>query len=210
MLLQAALSLALLGSGPHVDNPYFPLRPGTTLRYRGVEEGRRSLDVLTVTRRVERVAGVRCRVVRDRLYLSGRLAEDTIDWYAQDRAGTVWYFGEATRQLDARGRVKSTEGSWRAGVKGARAGVIMPAHPHLGDAFAQERFPGHAEDRFRVIRRGVAVTVPYGSFRALETREWTPLEPGVVDHKLYARGLGLVAERSAKGPPERLELVSVT
>jgi hypothetical protein len=210
MLLQAALSLALLGFGPQVDNPYFPLRPGTTLRYRGAEEGKRSLDVVTVSGRVARIAGVRCRVVRDRLYLAGRLAEATTDWYAQDSTGTVWYFGEATRELDARGRVTSTEGSWRAGVKGARAGVIMPAHPRLGDAFAQEHFPGHAEDRFRVIRRGVAVSVPYGSFRALETREWTPLEPGVVDHKLYARGVGLVAERSAKGSRERLELVSVT
>src|SRR3954453_9436542 len=168
MLLQAALSLVLLGFGPHVGNPYFPLPPGTTLRLRGAGEGKRSLDVVTVSGRVTRIAGVRCRVVRDRLYLAGRLPGGTTDWYAQDRAGTVWSFGESTGELDARGRVTSTEGSWRAGLNGARAGVIMPAHPHAGDAFDQERFPGHAEDRFRVIRRGVAVTVPYGSFRALE------------------------------------------
>src|SRR3954453_17013080 len=109
MLLQAALSLALLGFGPHVDNPYFPLRPGTTLRYRGAEEGRRSLHVVTVSGRGTRIAGRRRRVVRDRLAHAGRLAEDTTDWYAQDRAGTVWYFGESTRELYARGRVTSTE-----------------------------------------------------------------------------------------------------
>jgi hypothetical protein len=208
MIAQAALALAL-GFSAHVDNPYFPLRPGQTYRYRGTEEGRRSLDVVTVTHRVRRIAGAPCAVVRDRLYLGGQLAEDTTDWYSQDRAGTVWYFGEATRELDRRGRVTSREGSWRAGLRGARAGVFMPAHPRVGAAFHQEDFPGHAEDRFRVIRRGVPVAVPAGSFSALMTREWTPLEPGVVDHKLYARGVGLVAERSAKGPVEALELVSM-
>ena len=103
----------------------------------------------------------------------------------------------------------STEGSWRAGRHGARQGVFMPAHPRLGAAFAQEHFPGHAEDRFRVIRRAVAVTVPYGAFRALMTREWTPLEPGVREHKLYARGIGLISERTVKGPQEHDELVSI-
>ena len=112
--------------------------------------------------------------------------------------------------FDARGRVTSTEGSWRAGRRGARAGIVMPAHPHAGDTFAQERFPGHAEDSFRVLGR-VEVTVPHGTYRhALRTREWTPLEPGVVDHKFYVRGLGLVAERSARGPHERAELIAVT
>jgi hypothetical protein len=208
MIVQAALALAL-GFSAHVDNPYFPLHPGQTYRYRGTEEGKRSVDVVTVTHRVRRIAGAPCRVVRDRLYLDGVLAEDTVDWYAE-KAGTVWYFGEATRELDRRGRVTSREGSWRAGVGGARAGVFMPAHPRLGAAFRQERLPGHAEDRFRIIRRGVPVTVPAGSFTALMTREWTPLEPGVVDHKFYVRGVGMVAERSVRGPHERSDLIAVT
>src|SRR4051794_8444914 len=166
MLIEAALALALSGFSAHVDNPYFPLRPGTTYRYRGTENGKRSLDVVTVTRRTRRIAGAPCRVVRDRLYLDGRLAEDTTDWYAQDRAGTVWYFGAATKELARHGRVPSREGSWRAGVHGAGQGVFMPARARVGDEFAQERFPGHAEDRFRVIRRGR---------RTVTTREWTPL-----------------------------------
>jgi hypothetical protein len=204
-------ALALAGHfGSRVDNPYLPFVPGTTWRYRGVESGRRSLDVVTVTRRTERIAGVRCVVVRDRLQLAGRLAERTLDYYAQDRAGNVWYFGEATAELDAHGRVTSREGSWRAGRGGARAGIVMPAHPRTGETFAQERFPGHAEDMFRVLRRA-AVTVPYGSYRrALRTREWTRLEPGVVDHKFYARGVGMVAERSVRGPHERSDLIAVT
>jgi hypothetical protein len=197
MLAEMALALTLFSA--HVDNPYFPLKPGTTYRYRGMEDGKRSLDVVTVTRRTRRIAGASCRVVRDRLYLDGRLAEDTTDWYSQDRAGTVWYFGEATKELDRNGNVTSREGSWRAGVNGARQGVFMPAHPRVGDEFAQEHYPGHAEDRFRVIRR---------DRRTLTTREWTPLEPGVVDHKRYRRGVGLVAERTVKGGDDHAELVS--
>jgi hypothetical protein len=208
--LLAALALAPGHFGARVDNPYLPFRPGTTWRYRGAESGRRSLDVVTVTRATRRIAGARCVVVRDRLYLAGRLAERTLDYYAQDRAGTVWYFGEATAEFDAHGRVTSTEGSWRAGRRGARPGIVMPAHPRAGDTFAQERFPGHAEDMFRVLGRA-KVTVPAGTYRhALRTREWTPLEPGVVDHKLYVRGIGLVAERSARGPREHADLIAVT
>jgi hypothetical protein len=208
--LLAALALAPAHFSARIDNPYQPFAPGTTWRYRGAESGRRSLDVVTVTRRTTRIAGARCVVVRDRLYLAGRLAERTTDWYSQDGAGNVWYFGEATAELDASGRVRSTEGSWRAGVRGARPGIVMPAHPRVGATFAQERFPGHAEDRFRILRRD-EVTVPYGTYRrALRTREWTPLEPGVVDHKFYVRGVGMVAERSARGPRERADLIAVT
>jgi hypothetical protein len=208
--LLAALALAPGHFSARVDNPYLPFAPGTTWRYRGAESGRRSLDVVTVTHATRRIAGARCVAVRDRLYLAGRLAERTTDWYAQDGAGNVWYFGEATAELDARGRVTSTEGSWRAGVRGARAGIVMPAHPRAGTSFAQERLPGHAEDMFRVLGRA-AVTVPLGRYRrALRTREWSPLEPGVVDHKFYVRGIGMVAERSARGPREHADLIAVT
>src|SRR4051812_27521154 len=177
---------------PTVDNPYYPLKPGTIWRYRGVKDGRPTVDVVQVTRKTKMVAGVRCAVVSDKLYAAGKLAEETSDWFAQDRAGTVWYFGEATRELDRKGRTVSTEGSWESGVKGARAGVIMPAHPNVGQSMAQEHFKGHAEDHFRVLSLKSSVTVPYGRFtgRALLTKEWTPLEPNVIDHKYYVRGVG--------------------
>ena len=205
-------ALAVLGAGSadggagngyiaQVDNPWFPLTPGTTLVYRGVKDGKPSRDVLTVTHRTKTIAGAPCVVVSDRLYLAGRLEERTTDWYTQDRAGNVWYFGEATAELSDRGRVTSTEGSWQAGVDGAKPGIFMPAHPRVGQTGRQELYRGHAEDHFRVV----AVL----GQNALLTEEWTPLEPGVLDHKLYVRGVGTVLERTIKGGDELNELVSV-
>ena len=129
-------------------------------------------------------------VVDDRLYLAGKLAERTTDWYAQDRAGSVWYFGEATAELDKSGRVTSTEGSWQAGRDGAVAGLFMPAQPKLGQTARQEYLKGEAEDHFRVVDLDEPVDTPSRARRALVTEEWTPLEPGVLDRKLYVRGLG--------------------
>jgi hypothetical protein len=182
-----------------VDNLWFPLRPGTTWVYRGAKDGRPSRDVVTVERGTTTIAGVRCTAVRDRLFLDGKLAERTTDWYAQDRAGNVWYFGEATAELDPSGRIANTEGSWRAGVDGARPGILMPARPTAGQQFAQEHYAGHAEDRFQVLRV---------SGRTLLTKEWTPLEPGVIDHKRYTKGVGMVSEATVRGGSERAVLVS--
>ena len=209
----AALLVALPGQpgfSARVDNPWFPLRPGTQYVYRGRRDGEPSRDVVTVTRRTVLVQGVRCTVVDDRLFVRGRLAERTSDWYAQDRGGTVWYFGEATAELDRKGRVVSREGSWRAGVDGARAGIFMPARPRVGQSFRPEYYAGHAEDHFRVASLSSRVSVPYvTSTRALRTVEWTPREPGVRDQKVYVRGIGLVKEETVKGGDELAELVSV-
>ena len=192
-----------------VDNPWFPLRPGATFVYRGVKDGEPTRDVVHVTRATRVIDGVRCTAVTDRLYASGHLVERTTDWYAQDRAGTVWYFGEDTAELDATGQVTSREGSWLSGVNGARAGVFMPAHPRVGQADRQEYLEGHAEDHFRVLDlHATARTPAVDSRRALLTKEWTPLEPGVVDHKLYVRDVGLVDERTVRGGDERNVLVS--
>jgi len=207
-----ATAVAFAGFTPQVTNPYFPLHPGTRWVLTGTEGGAPARDVVRVGARVERVAGVPCAVVVDRLYRRGRLAERTTDWYAQDSRGTVWYFGEATEELDRGGRVTSREGSWRAGVDGARAGIFMPAHPRVGQRFAQERYPGHAEDRFSVAGLRASVRVPFGDFvrRALRTREWSPLEPGVVDGKWYVRGIGEVAEVTVHGGHDDLRLRSFT
>ena len=192
-----------------VDNPWFPLRPGTTFVYRGVKDGKPSRDVVRVTGRTRVIQGVRCTAVSDRLFTSGRLSERTTDWYAQDRDGTVWYFGEDTAELDRSGDVTSREGSWLAGVAGARAGIFMPARPRVGQRFRQEYLKGHAEDHFEVLSLRAQARVPaVSSHRALLTKEWTPLEPDVVDHKLYVRGIGLVDERTIRGGDERNALVS--
>lgn len=193
-----------------VDNPWFPLEPGTTYVYRGAKDGKPSREVLEVTRLTKTIQGVHATVLHDNLYLAGRLAERTSDWYAQDADGNVWYLGEDTAELDPKGHVTSTEGSWQAGVDGAEAGIYMPAHPKVGESFSQEYYKGHAEDHFRVVALGSTVQVPYARSRAaMKTREWTPLEPGAIDFKYYLRGVGTVKEQ-AKDGSERGVLVSVT
>ena len=134
-----------------VDNPWFPLLPGTTFVYRGVKDGKTARDVVTVTHATRTIQGVRSTAVADRLYLAGRLEERTTDWYAQDRRGNVWYFGEATGELDRAGHVTSTEGSWLAGRNGAKAGIYMTARPTVGQSRLQEYYKGHAEDHFAVV-----------------------------------------------------------
>jgi hypothetical protein len=192
-----------------VDNPWFPLLRGTRWVYTGVKDGERTRDVVTVTDRTKTIEGVPCVAVRDRLYMRGRLEERTTDWYSQDSRGNVWYFGENTAELDAHGHVTSTDGTWKAGADGAKAGIYIPGHPRLGQTARQEFLKGHAEDHFKVI--GLFGTVaPPGKANTLLTKEWTPLEPGVVDHKMYVRGIGTVLEQSQRGPDERNELVKVT
>jgi hypothetical protein len=213
-VLATGLAGAAAGSPPHftarVDNPWFPLKPGTTYVYRGVKDGQPSRDVVIVTHGTRTIDGAPCVSVQDRLYLSGRLAERTTDWYTQDRAGNVWYFGEDTAELDKRGHVTSREGTWRAGVGGARPGVFMFADPRVGRSARQEYLNGHAEDHFRVLSVHASAKVPYtSSTRALLTEEWTPLEPGVLDHKYEVRGIGTVLEQTVKGGDERNALVSV-
>ena len=188
-----------------------PLEPGTTLTYEGTKDGQPARNIFHVTSKTKVIDGVRCRVVFDRLFLSGKLAERTFDYYAQDDDGNVWYFGEDTVKLDDKGHLTDTSGSFRAGVDGAQPGVFMQAEPEIGPRFRQEWYKGQAEDQFKVVSRAAQVTVPYGSFhRALKTEERTDLEPTVLDNKYYVRGIGEVAEVSARGPVEKLELVSVT
>ena len=195
---------------PNVTNGLFPLKVGRSLVYTGVKDGKVALNIATTTSKTKIVDGVRTRVLEDRLYLDNVLEERTSDYYAQDRCGNVWYFGEDTATLDPRGRVVSTEGSFHAGVKGAKAGVFMQAQPQLGRQFRQEWFRGHAEDVFKVIGLDATVRVPLGSFRhALRTSERTDLEPVVLDNKYYVRGIGEVAELSVRGPAERLRLVAI-
>jgi len=163
-----------------------------------------------VTRTTRTIEGVRATAVSDRLFIEGRLEQRTTDWYAQDRAGNVWYLGEATEELDRAGHVTNREGTWLAGMHGAKPGIYMPAHPAVGATGRQEFLKGRAEDHFRVVALGVPVSTPgAASERALLTEEWTPLEPGVLDHKFYVRGIGTVLEQTVRGGVERNTLVSM-
>ena len=195
---------------PDVTNPWFPLTPGRTLVYTGTKDGQKALNLVATTSRTKKIDGVTTRVVEDRLYLSNVLEERTSDYYAQDRCGNVWYFGEDTAELDRHGNIVDTEGTWHAGVDDAQPGVFMQAHPQLGRRFRKEWYEGHAEDVFKVIDRSAAIAVPAGSFRhALRTAERTALEPEVLDNKYYVRGIGEVAELSVKGPRETQRLVEI-
>jgi hypothetical protein len=192
-----------------IDNPFFPLVPGTTLVYEGMSGGERETVTVTVTDETKEILGITATVVQDRVFVDGTLAEDTFDWYAQDRQGNVWYLGETTKEYED-GKVVSTEGSWEAGVDGAQPGIIMLADPQVGDTYRQEFYEGEAEDVARVLALDESVTVSHGSFDGvLRTEDWTPLEPKIRENKFYARGIGVVFERLVRGGKEVLRLVEV-
>ena len=191
-----------------VTNPFLPFKPGTVQAYRGLKDGLVTHERVAVLHRTKSIQGVRTTVVHDVTRHAGKLLEVTDDWYAQDKDGNVWYFGEDTKAYE-HGHV-STEGSWEAGVRGAVGGIVMEAEPHAPDAYRQEFFKGHAEDMAWVVRRGGSIRVPLRTVHhILVTLEWSRLEPQVIDRKIYARGLGIVREVSATGPREILELVAV-
>jgi hypothetical protein len=192
-----------------VDNPYFPLTPGTSFTYKGKLEGEPATDVLAVTDGTKVILGVATTVVHDQVFVKGKLVEDTLDWYAQDATGNVWYFGEDTRELE-NGQVVSTEGSWEAGVDNARAGIFMPADPRVGQVFKQEDAKNVAEDCTKIADLNASVKTPFvSSNEALKTEEFSLLEPGVLDNKYYVRNIGLVREQTIQGGSDILELVSV-
>jgi hypothetical protein len=214
--LLAVLAAATAASVPapadfttRIDNPWWPMRPGARWVYRETDsEGARQRVVVTVTRRTKLIAnGVTARVVHDVVTEGGKPVEVTDDWYAQDPGGAVWYLGEDTTEYE-NGRPVSKAGSWEAGVDGAEAGIIMPARPRVGMRYRQEHYPGHAEDRARVMSLRERVEVPFGFFRrTLMTRDENPLDPKVLEYKFYARGVGPVLAVSVSGGSDREELL---
>jgi hypothetical protein len=191
-----------------IDNPYWPMTPGSKWVYRGTEGGEPVRIEVTVTNRKKVVTGIQARVVLDQVKDSdGNLIESTFDWYGQDSAGTIWYLGEDTTEYE-NGEVVSTSGSWENGIDGAYAGVIMPANPRVGLAYRQEYHKGDAEDAGKIISLDETTVVPAGRYqKTLETEDTTPLEPNVVEHKYYVRGIGPVLKTAASGGG-REELVS--
>jgi hypothetical protein len=189
-----------------IDNPFWPLTPGTVYRYQSDTE----VNLVTVTSDTKVILGVTCTVVHDVVTVDGATTEDTYDWYAQDKDGNVWYMGEDTKEYSG-GVVVSTEGSWEAGVDGAKPGIVMYGTlPAQGWPYRQEYYACEAEDMAEVVATDVSVTVPYGTFdHCLQTREFTRLEPDVNEFKVYAPGVGLVLEvEVASGA--RTELTEVT
>lgn len=193
-----------------INNNFYPLIPGTkTIFEANTDNGLEHTEVTVLTETTV-VMGVTCVVVRDTVSVGGVVIEDTFDWYAQDEEGNVWYMGEDTKEYQD-GEVVSTEGSWEAGIDGAMPGIVMLADPEVGLSYRQEYYKGEAEDMAQVVSLNVSATVPYGEFsNLLMTVEWTPLEPGLLEHKYYAEGIGVVLEWTVKGGSERVELVQMT
>jgi hypothetical protein len=192
-----------------IDNPYWPMKPGSRWIYRETDnEGAVRRDVETVTNQTKAIAGIQARVVHDVVSENGEVIEDTFDWYAQDADGNVWYLGEDTKEFE-NGKLKTTEGSWEAGMDGAEPGVIVPAKPQPGVSYREEYYKGHAEDGAEALTVDAYAKVPAGTYHGLfQTRNFSPLEPDVVEEKFYAKGIGPVLEITASGGSDRAELLS--
>jgi hypothetical protein len=191
-----------------VNNPLMPLVPGTTLVYRTVTAEGTEIDTVEVTSDTKQILGVTCMVVHDSVALDGVLVEDTLDYFAQDTAGNVWYFGEQSLSYE-NARLVSIEGSWEAGADGAQPGIVMEAAPALGDHYRQEFLLGVAEDFGRVVSLSETVTVPAGTYSdCLKTEDGTPLEPDVLENKYFASGVGTVLEVDQE-TGDRTELIEI-
>lgn len=189
-----------------IDNPWFPLKPGTVLHYQGSKDGLRAARDVIVTDRTKTVAGVPCLIAEDRVTLGDRPAEKTIGYYAQDTDGNVWYFGEQSQELDKTGKVIKSEG-WLAGVDGITPNLIMAAHPAVGDHFLHP----YTNARTQVLSLAASVQVPFGTFATtLQIKEWNPSEPDVLSHRFYQLGVGELEDVDVKGLNEDMKLVSVT
>jgi hypothetical protein len=195
-----------------ITNTYWPMQPGG--RWISSETDGKG-DVLRVEVTVQDAtytvaAGIEARVVHDLVTRNGAVVEDTIDWYAQDGDGNIWYVGEQTAEYE-NGQVVSTEGSWEAGVDGAQPGIAVPADPEPGLTYRQEYLAGQAEDRGAVLSTDEQVGVPTGIYTgALLTRDTTALEPDLVELKFYAPGIGPVLTLESSGGAGREELVEST
>lgn len=200
-----------LFAGVPLDHPFWPMAPGSRWTYRETDaEGVEQQVEVTVTGDTRTILGIPATVVHDIVTADGETIEDTLDWYGQDTFGNLWYLGEDTREYE-HGEVVSTEGSWEAGVDGAQAGIILPADPQAGMAYRQEYSAGQAEDSAEILSVDAQIDVPYGSFQdVLETRDFTPLDPGVEEHKFYVRGIGPVEVRQSKGGSSHEVLLTFT
>jgi hypothetical protein len=191
-----------------ITNPYLPLNPGTTLIYNTTTPDGLEVDNFEVTSNTVVILGVTCLEVHDTVTLNGVLTEDTLDWFAQDSAGTVWYFGENAKQLSG-GLIVGVEGSWTGGVNGAKPGIVMEANRKVGDTYRQEFAPGTSEDFGSVLSLNKTVTVPAGTYQnCVQTFDGSTLEPTTPEQKYYAQSVGNVLGID-KETGQRTELVQI-
>jgi hypothetical protein len=182
-----------------VDHPLFPLRKVRTMRYEGREGDVRIRVNSRVRGKRVRVAGVRATAVDVKERENGKLVERSTDYYAQDRAGNVWYLGERVDNIE-NGKVTDHDGQWIAGRKGARRGLFMPAVPKVGQSFRQTRAPGVSRDRSTVVAVDAEVTTRAGRFTGcLKTRDRDLRGSERPERRFYCPDVGLVREQPSDG-----------
>jgi hypothetical protein len=201
-----SFSSAQFHNSTTIDNQYFPLLPGTRFTYNGTTKKAPVTDIVYVTHNAPVIDGVQTIEVRDQVFEAGVLSEDTLDWYAQDDHGNVWYFGELATQLPA----GTHDGSWTAATDGAQPGIIIEATPKVGDRYCQENAPGAAQDAAEVLSTSASRSVPFGSYQGnvLQTKEYSLLEPKN-ENKFYEPGVGMLEAISTTGPSEDIQLTKI-
>jgi hypothetical protein len=190
-----------------VTNKYFPLKPGKVYNYEG--NNGTTQDTVTATNEHKTILGVQTMTTKDTVLIDGKLHDDTLNWYAQDKEGNVWYFGKDTKEYQ-NGKVVSTEGTWEAGVNGAKPGIIMQANPQIGGPIFQEYYQNHAEDQFQVLSTNESLTLPIGKYEGcIKTKEWTRLDPGIVEHKVFCPEIGFAQSTMVQGGNDFSQLISI-
>jgi hypothetical protein len=197
-----------------INNPQWPMSVGSRWVYRVTDmaTGKIERQVISVTNRTKLIAdGIRARVVRDIVTDHGKPVEVTDDWYAQDKKGNVWYFGEHTTSYK-NGKPSSDNGSWQAGVRGAMPGIALPAKAAVGLAYREEYSKGVAEDQSRILALNTQVQVRAGHYtHVVLAVDYSPIEPDVAELKFYAKGSGqAVLAIDISGGNDREELISYT
>lgn len=209
-----------------IDNQYWPLPMGATFAYMAETEDGCEYNKLVVTSDTHEIniddVLYTTLIVRDQEWESEEcepaeaiLAEDTLDYYAMDTDHNVWYFGEDTWSIDDESEppVCTDDGAWEAGVDEAEPGTVMLGSPKSGNRYQQEYWEDEAEDWGAVLRLNAKVSIEFGDFEdCLMTREWTPLEPGEIEHKFYCPqdgnfGPGLMFIEELKGKTVYVEYV---
>jgi hypothetical protein len=192
-------------------NKWFPLRPGyQSVQLGAVNRGSRRLPhrrVYTVTDVSKVVGGVRTIIALDQDFDGGQIAEQALDYLAEDRKGNVWYLGSYTEAYEG-GRFVNANDGWLDGVKGGRAGIAMPARPKVGMApYAQDHAPGEDPTIARVVRSGASTCVPFKCYDHVLV-----VEEGGSENKYFAPGVGaiLTEPRSKGGEEETEKLVNLT
>jgi len=180
-----------------VTNKYFTLKPGKKFTYRD-SAGTERIEIV-VTGETKKIMGVTTIVVRATEWKKGVLKEDTRDWYAQDKEGNVWYFGEAVDNY-VDGKLDNHSGSWEAGVDGAKPGIVMLGRPKVGEIYRQEYYREHAEDMGTVVALDKKITTSAGAFTdCLQIKDWSKIE-WASEYKYYCPTPGFLVKEESTWP----------